>query len=84
VYVLFANSLLILVSRGDMYFNLLEPLLLASQVLLLTRKTNRLVMASALGVLSFVFFLQSISPYPDLFLPYKGLVINSDYSRPMY
>ena len=84
LYFLFANSLLIIVSRGDLYFNVLEPLLLASQVHLLTRKTNRLVMASALCVLSFFFFFNSISPYPDLFLPYKGLFINRDYSRMMH
>ena len=84
LYFLFANSLLIIVSRGDLYFNALEPLLLASQVHLLTRRSSRLVMASALCVLSFIFFFQSISPYPDLFLPYKGLIINTDYSRILY
>jgi hypothetical protein len=84
IYFIFANSLLILVSRGDLYFNVLEPLLLASQVYLLTRRSNRLVMASALCVLSFFFFSQSISIYPDLFMPYKGLYINNDYSRIMH
>jgi hypothetical protein len=84
IYFLFANSLLVMVSRGDLYFNVLEPLLLASQVHLLTRRSSRLVMASALCVLSFIFFFQSISPYPDLFLPYKGLIINTDYSRDAY
>lgn len=89
LYFLFANSLLIIVSRGDLYFNALEPLLLASQVHLLPRRSARYVMASALCVLSlcvlsFIFFFQSISPYPDLFLPYKGLIINTDYSRILY
>ena len=84
IYVLFANSLLIIVSRGDMYFNIMEPLLLASQVYLLKRRSNRLVMASALCGLSFALFLYSISPYRDLFVPYKGLIINTEYSRSMY
>jgi hypothetical protein len=84
LYCLFANSLLIIVSRGDLYFNVLEPLLLASQVHLVTRRSNRLVMASALCVLSLFFFFQSISPYVEVFLPYKGLIINKDYSRSVY
>jgi hypothetical protein len=84
IYFLFANSLLIMVARGDLYFNVLEPLLLASQVHLLTRRSSRLVMASALCVFSFILFFQSISPYPDLFLPYKGLFINNDYFRTMH
>ena len=84
LYFIFANSLLIIVSRGDLYFNVLEPLLLASQVHLLTRRSSRLIMASVLCVLSFVFFFQSIALYPDLFLPYKGLFINTDYSRSMH
>ena len=76
LYFLFANSLLLIVNRGDLYFNVLEPLLLASQVHLLKQRSSRLIMASALCVLSFFFFFQSISPYPDIFLPYKGLIIN--------
>jgi hypothetical protein len=84
LYFLFANSLLIVVGRGDLYFNIFEPLLLGSQVYLLRQKTSRLVFASALCVLSFFFFFQSISPYPDLYLPYKGLFINKEYSRMMY
>jgi hypothetical protein len=84
IYFLFANSLLIIVSRGDLYFNVLEPLLLASQMHLLMQRSSRLIAASVLCVLSFIFFFQSISPYPDLFLPYKGLFINNNYSRTMH
>jgi hypothetical protein len=76
IYFIFANSLLILVSRGDLYFNVLEPLLLASQVYLLTRRSSKLVMASALCVLSFIFFFQSIALYPDIFIPYNWVFIN--------
>lgn len=84
LYFLFANSLTIIVGRGNMYFDALEPLLLASQVYLLTQRSSKLVMASVLCVLSFFFFSKSISSYPDLFLPYKGIYINNDYSRIMH
>jgi len=84
IYFIFASSLVIIVSRGSLYFDVFEPLLLASQVYLLKRQSNKLVFASALCVLSFMIFFQSIAGYPDLFIPYKGLFINSDYSRMMY
>jgi hypothetical protein len=83
LYFLFANSLTIIVGRGNMYFDALEPLLLASQVYLLKQRSSKLVMASTLCVLSFFFFFKSISLYPELFLPYKGIFINNDYMRTM-
>jgi hypothetical protein len=73
LFFLFANSLPIMVSRGSLYFYVLETLLLASQVHLLIRRSSKLVMASTLCVLSVVFFLQSISAYPELFIPYRGI-----------
>jgi hypothetical protein len=73
LYFVFASSVLVMVSRGDLYFNVLEPLLLASQIHLLTRRSGRFVMGTALCVLSFIFFFQSIAPYPEAFLPYKWL-----------
>ena len=81
VYFMFSTSLLVVLSRGSLYFNALEPLLLASQVHLLTQRSSRFVMANAVCVLSFASFFQSISPYPDAFVPYKGLTINTEYSR---
>jgi len=83
-YFLFADSLLILVNRGSLYFNLMEPLLIASQMLLLKRNGSNLVGVSILIVVSFVFFFQSISAYSDLFLPYKGIFINTDFQRHLY
>jgi hypothetical protein len=84
IYFIFASSLVIIVSRGSLYFDVFEPLLLASQVYLLKRPFNKIVLASALCALSFLIFFQSIAGYPDLFIPYKGLFINRDYSRMMY
>jgi uncharacterized YccA/Bax inhibitor family protein len=84
IYFLFSNSLLIMVNRGSLYFNMMEPLLLSSQICLYTRKENRVVISFVLLLLSFLLFFQSISPYSDLFLPYKGIFINSDYFRIMH
>jgi len=84
LYFLFANSLLVIVNRGDLYFNVLEPLLLASQVYLITQRSSKLIAATVLCVLSFIFFFQSISPFYDLFMPYSGLVINRGYYRTVH
>ena len=83
-YFLFAHSLLIMVSKGSLYFNIMEPLLIASQICLLKRKDNRAFAIVILLVFAFLFFYQSITIYPDLFLPYKGIFINSGYHRVMY
>ncbi len=84
MYFVFAKSLLVMVSRGSLYFDAFEPLLLASQVLVFRRRSNRLIFSSALCAVSVVLLLESIAAYPDLFIPYKGMGINSDYSRLMY
>ncbi|MBE0650622.1 MAG: EpsG family protein [Bacteroidales bacterium] len=84
IYFLFAHSLTIMVSRGDFYFHIMEPILLASQMLLFNRRENKVIILFVLLVFSFILFFQSISVYPDLFLPYKGIFINTGYSRIMY
>jgi hypothetical protein len=84
LYFATARSLPIVLTRGSLYCDILEPLLLGAQLHLLRRPSNRLLMVSGFAVLSFFYFLQSISPYPDLFLPYKGLGVNTQYSRAMY
>lgn len=81
LYFLFVNSLLSVVSRGSVFFNIMEPLLIASQLCLFKRKGNIILILFLLLALSVVFFFQSIHVYPDLFIPYKGLFINSDFVR---
>jgi len=83
-YFLFADTLLILVNRGSLYFTIMEPLLIASQILLLKRKDTKFVGLLILLMFSLIFFFQSISVYSDLFIPYKGIFINQDYHRLMY
>jgi hypothetical protein len=80
-YILFANSLLVMVSRGSIFFNVMEPLLISSQIYLFKRNENKVVIIALLMVLSFFLFFQSIASYPDLFIPYKGVFINTDFNR---
>jgi hypothetical protein len=79
LYFACARSLLIILNRGSLYFDFLEPILLACQVMVLTRKSNRLALATVLCVASVIFFFQSISPYPDEFLPYNNVATESRF-----
>jgi len=81
VYFLFSSSLTVLVSRGGLYFNVFEPVLISCQLLLFTSAKDRVILASGLFIFTIFYFTQSIAEYPDLFLPYKGLFINTDYVR---
>jgi hypothetical protein len=80
-YFLFSSTLLIMVNRGSMYFNIMESLLIASQFLLLRNKHYRVEALILVFVMSIFLLFQSISGYSDLFLPYKGLFINEDFHR---
>jgi len=83
-YFLFADSLLILVNRGSLYFNIMESFLLASQFLCYKKIQNQKIILMLLLIFSIIIFFKSIDGYPDLFIPYKGLFINTEYSRVMY
>lgn len=81
IYAIFSSSLIILVNRGSLYFSVMECLLLASQFILLRDKHYTVHLLILLFIVSYFLLLQSIAGYPDLFLPYKGLFINSDVFR---
>jgi len=83
VYFLFSSSMLVLVSRGSLYFNIMESLLISCQFLVLYKRVDREYVFFALLFISIVFLYQSIAVYPDLFDPYKSLFYNVDYNRSM-
>lgn len=84
MYFLFSGSLLILISRGSLYFNIMESLLISCQFLVLYKRLDREYVFFILLFISIVFLFQSIAVYPDLFNPYKGLFYNVDFSREMH
>lgn len=83
-YFLFSNSLLILVNRGSLYFNVMECFLITSQLLLFNLSKDRSYILFFIALYSIGLFFQSISIYPDLFIPYKGIFINSDFIRDVF
>jgi hypothetical protein len=84
VYFLFASSLLILVNRGSLYFNIMESFLISCQFLVFQKRLDRLCLFFILLLISIGFLFQSVSAYPDLFDPYKSLFYNSDFVRDMH
>lgn len=84
LYFLFSSSLIILVNRGSLYFNIMESFLISSQFLVITSRSEKAYMLFILLIITILFLVQSISPYPDLFDPYKSLFYNQDFSREMY
>ena len=84
IYFLFASTLLIIVNRGSMYFNIFECFLISCQFLVFQKRLDKGYLFFILLLLSVIFLYQSISPYPDLFDPYKGLIYNFDFIRDMH
>ena len=83
-YFLFSSTLLVMVSRGSVYFAMMEPILLTSILYVLKRDIDKLVFLFVMLALAILLMYQSISPYPDLFDPYKSIFINIDFHRYMY
>lgn len=84
IYFLFSNSLLIVVSRGSLYFNVMEAFLLPAFLILLKTRIERYVAVFFILLYSLLIFYQGMSVYMDLFVPYQGVFINTDYRRQLY
>jgi hypothetical protein len=84
LYFMFAQSLLVLVSRGSLYFSVMEVFILASAPVVLKGVLSKRIALGALFLYSIIAFYASIGTYPDLFVPYKGIFMNSDYQRVLY
>jgi hypothetical protein len=84
IYFLFSSSLLILVNRGSLYFNIMESLLISCQFLIFSKRLDKAYVYFLLLIISILFLFQSIAAYPELFNPYKSLFYNLDYSRKMF
>lgn len=84
IYFLFAGSFLILVNRGALYFNIMECSLISCQFVLFKNRLDQIKIFTILFILSVILLFQSISKYPNIFIPYKSLFFNTNYSREMY
>jgi hypothetical protein len=83
-YFLFSNTILVMVSRGSLFFSIMEPLLLSSVIYIFRSKIHKLVYIVGLLAIGILQMYRSIALYPDLFDPYKGIFINTFFNRIMY
>ena len=84
IYLLFGRALLILANRGSIYFNIMEAFLLAYSLTLVRTRIERYIVFSILIIYSLLMFFQGIAGYPDLFIPFQGVHINTGYQRYLY
>lgn len=84
IYLLFSSSLNVMVSRGSLYFNIMECLLISSIFIILKNPLDKFIFLIIIYVLSIILMYQSIGEYPDLFDPYKGIWYNVDLFRRMH
>lgn len=80
-YLIFADALPVMISRGSLYFNIMESLLFACFIAILKNSLSKIIYLFLLFFLSIVLMYQSISAYPSIFDPYKSLWYNTSYYR---
>jgi hypothetical protein len=85
IYVLFNNSVQVFVSRGNLYFGTLFEIFLIPYFFILVKNNySRVIMYGLIIVFSLMTLIKSLSVLYTLFVPYKGIIINSDYSRILF
>lgn len=75
IYFLFGKTLFVMVSRASFYFIIMEALLTASLVYLVQRKFRPIFIFTFI-IMSIFYLIQSISLYPELFVPYRSIFSN--------
>lgn len=81
LYLLFGESLPAFSSRGTLYFFIFDVFLLTNSISLLRGNRQRLIVSALLPAYCAAIFFSSISLYPALFVPYKGVFIDSTVIR---
>lgn len=84
LYLLFANALPVMISRGALYFNIMESLLFVVILGILRNPIHKALYIMGLLMIAITLMYQSIQAYPDLFDPYKSLWYNENFHRVMY
>lgn len=84
IYLLFGSTLIILVNRGSLYFNVIQCILLTSFLYSFKRNDTKIVFLLCYLMFSILSMYQSIAQYPDLFDPYQGLWYNKNFFRYLY
>ena len=85
MYVVFNGTVLqLFVSRGLLYFNLAEMMIIPYILYLFTQNWGKMLVMTAIVGYVYISVFKGFANYGegnDVFLPYKGLFINTDYER---
>lgn len=80
-YLLFVSALPVMISRGSLYFNIMESLLFVSILSIFKNPIHKALYLIFLLVISITLMYQSLQAYPEAFIPYKGIFHNQNYQR---
>ncbi len=81
IYLIFSNSIQVMVGRGALYFGSLFEIFLIPAFVLVTKKRSKWLTYFLVIVFLILTFLKSISVFYNEFVPYKGIFINSNFTR---
>jgi hypothetical protein len=84
IYFLFNNSVIILISRGSLYFSVIECILIVYLFKLVTNRKEKLFLYILIITYGIFTFNQSISSFYNLFVPYKGVNYNEKIIKEIY
>lgn len=89
-YIIFNNSALqIVVGRGLIYYNIAEAIIIPYLLYIFRANISQYVFFALLIFYSFINLNKGLAAYhvpgeDDIFVPYKGIFINTDYHRTMF
>lgn len=83
-YLIFYKSVAVMIGRGILYFNIMEPLLISCLYISIRNVIFKHIVMVGIIILSIFNIKQSVAGYPDLFEPYKGIFYNENYRRIMH
>ncbi|PTN02882.1 EpsG-like putative glucosyltransferase [Mangrovibacterium marinum] len=90
IYLIFNNTIFqIIVERGLLYYNIVEIFLIPLLLSLFKKKLNRIALFGLILIYGIITQIKGINGYvrpgyDDIFRPYKGLFINTDFHRNMH
>jgi len=85
IYVLFNNSIQVFVSRGNLYFGTLFEIFLIPYFFVLVKNNySQVILYFFIVIFSLMTLIKSLSILSSLFIPYKGIFINSEFSRVLF
>lgn len=78
LYLTFGQSLNIIATRGAMYFNIMEPIIITYYLYLVSDRISKHIAIFLISLFSLLLLRQSISQYPQIFVPYKNRFFQTD------